>query len=99
MANIQLDPDTYEKCKRTYDELQDGAFSKLQGAMSVVTEQAKESGVADLIKSCEAAEEEGVPALLKAFKNIVLLFKINHFSRRQQTDLRSFRKHVGGDAV
>ena len=71
MANIQFDPDTYEKCKRTYDELQDGAFSKLQGAMSVVTEQAKESGVADLIKSCEEAEEEGVPALLKAFNSLM----------------------------
>ena len=70
MAN-NFNPESYEKCKRTYDRLQDGAFQKLPAAMNVVLEQAKESGVTNLIKSCEEAEEHGVPAINKAFNDLM----------------------------
>lgn len=70
MAN-EFNPEVYTKIKAVHESLQDGAFPKLPTAMSLVSDQAKESGVTALVKSCAAAEEEGVPAIMKSFQELM----------------------------
>lgn len=67
----KFDPEAYVKIRAVHEELQDGAFIKLPGAMEVVVEQAESSGITNLIKSCKAAQEEGVPAIIKAYQELM----------------------------
>ena len=66
-----FNPESYRKILASYEALKDGPFSKLQGAADNVLEQAKQSGVTKLISSCQGLAEEGVPAILKMYNQVM----------------------------
>lgn len=67
----KFNPESYRKIITAYETLQDGPFSKLQGAADSVLEQATQSGVTKLIGSCQGLAEEGVPAILKMYNEFM----------------------------
>lgn len=66
-----FDPDVYKKIVSTISDLENGAIAKLPGAIEVVSEQAKASGMTNLITSTTNAAEIGIPAFTKAYKEML----------------------------
>lgn len=66
-----FDPDVYKKIVSVVDDLESGAISKLPTAIEVVSEQAKASGITNLIASTTNAAEIGIPAFTKAYKEML----------------------------
>lgn len=67
----QFNPEIYSLLVRTHDELEDGAFAKLAPAFENVSERCKKDNITNLIKDCTAAEEAGIPVLIKSFHELM----------------------------
>jgi len=67
----QFDPDVCRKIMSTVETLRSGAIARLPQAIEVVLEQAKSSGSPTLISNSTNAAEVGVPALTKAYNELL----------------------------